>query len=100
MLKNTPKQIRERRDKILHLLAHGYSQTDIMSELGVTTMTYNRDMKNINETSEKALYDLAKSPPLKVYSDSVNHYDRIIKECWKIYKDPATNPNDKLYALG
>jgi hypothetical protein len=79
-------QIRERREKIRLLPSRGYSQGDIMRELGITTMTYNRDMKNINEESIKQFYDLAKSNPLTIYSDHVNDLDKIKRECWEIYR--------------
>jgi DNA-binding NarL/FixJ family response regulator len=36
---NTPKQIRERREKIIILLDRGYHQIDIARELGITRMT-------------------------------------------------------------
>jgi hypothetical protein len=49
----TNKQVRERREKIRILLARGYSQGDIMDELGITTKTYDIDMEVINEMSRR-----------------------------------------------
>jgi DNA-binding NarL/FixJ family response regulator len=57
---NTPKQIRERREKIIILLGRGYHQIDIARELGITRMTLNRDMHYINEMTSKGLFGLAK----------------------------------------
>ena len=94
--RNTPEQIRERRDRIRLLSSRGYSQFEIIHELGITTATYDRDMKNIIEMSRKRLYELAKASPSKIYSDYVNDLDKIKTECLKMYNDPETNPSDKM----
>jgi transcriptional antiterminator len=99
MVKNTPKQIKERREKIRILLARGYSQIgDIAEELEIPRRTVNSDMKYINEMNTKQFYELAKSPS-KAYSDCISDLDKFMKEGWKVYNDPNTNANDKLYAL-
>jgi hypothetical protein len=78
----TNKQVRERREKIRILLARGYSQGDIMDELGITTKTYDIDMEVINEMSRRQFYDIVKSGPLAAaYSGCVDDLDRIMKEC-------------------
>lgn len=41
-------------------MAKGYSQGDIARELKIARTTVNRDMKNINEMTNKGLYNLAK----------------------------------------
>lgn len=97
--RNTPEQIRERRDRIRLLSSRGYSQFEIIHELGITTATYDRDMKNIIEMSRKRLYELAKASPSKIYSDYVNDLDKIKTECLKMYNDPETNPSDKMLVL-
>jgi hypothetical protein len=99
MANNNRRAIRERREKIRQLLARGYSQGDIMSELRITTATYNRDMKSINEMWRKEFYELAKASPLKIFNDYENDLGKITKECWKIHNDPNTPVNDKLSAL-
>ena len=96
---NSVEQIRERREKISILLSRGYNQSDIMKELGITAMTYSRDMRNINEMNSKQFYDLAKSNPSDTFLDCINDLDKITKECWKIYNDPKITPNDKILAL-
>jgi DNA-binding NarL/FixJ family response regulator len=50
---NTPKKIRESREKILLLMEKGYNQLDIAKELQITRMTINRDMHYINEMTNK-----------------------------------------------
>jgi transcriptional regulator len=82
---NTPKLIRERREKILLLMARGYNQMDIAKELGITRMTINRDMKYINEMINRGLFDRAKTTFATMYFNCVDGYDEILKECWKIY---------------
>ena len=98
--RNTPKQIRERREKIMLLLSRGFSQIgDIAEELKLSRRTVDSDMKYINEISNKEFYELAKTNPSKMYSDYVSDMDEIMTELWKIYKDQDTNANDKLVAL-
>ena len=92
-------QIRERREKISHLLAKGYNQTDIMKELQITNMIYCRDMKYINEMNDRQLYGLAKQSPSETFLECINGLDEVIKECWKIYNNPKISINDKVSAL-
>jgi DNA-binding NarL/FixJ family response regulator len=55
------KEIRERREKILLLMSRGYNQGDIARELGTTRQTICKDMKTINEMTNKGLYNFGKS---------------------------------------
>jgi DNA-binding CsgD family transcriptional regulator len=59
---NTQRQIRERREKIMRLLGRGYHQMDIAGKLGITRMTLNRDMHNINEMTSKGLMAWKRRP--------------------------------------
>ncbi|MGA8105045.1 MAG: helix-turn-helix domain-containing protein, partial [Nitrososphaeraceae archaeon] len=68
---NTPKQIRERREKIIILLDRGYHQIDIARELGITRMTLNRGMHYINEMNSKGLFGLAKDTFATIYYNCV-----------------------------
>ena len=99
--KFTPKQIRERREKISHLLVCGYNQGDIMRQLGITRRIYNMDLKNIHEKWTKEFYEIAKANPITVCSEHVNELDKIRKECWKMYNDNDKNvdASAKLLAL-
>ena len=79
MAKNTPKQIRERREKIKLLMARGYSQIgDIAEELKIPRRTVNGDMKYINEMNMKQFYELAKANPLTKYSNYVSELDKLL----------------------
>ena len=99
-MKNTPKQIRERREAIVRLMAHGYYlEGDIAVELKISRRIVRSDMRYINEMNNKHYYELAKANPLTVCSDYVSDLDKILKEYRKIYDDPATNANDKILAL-
>ena len=80
-------------------MAKGYSEGDIIRELGITRMTFSRDMRNINEMNSRQFYDLAKSSPSDTFLDCINDLDKITRECWKIYNDPKITPNDKILAL-
>ena len=60
-MKNTPKRIRERRETIMILMSHGYSQSRMAEYLKVSRKTINYDMHFINEMNQKAMFDMAKS---------------------------------------
>ena len=97
------KEIRERREKILLLLSKGYNQTDIANELNTTRQTVMRDMKNINEMTNRGLYDLAKATLSTMYFNCIIGLNEIQKECWKIYhnlgNDPSINNWHRIAAL-
>ena len=100
MAKNTPKQIQERREAMMRLMAHGYYfEGDIAEELKVSRRIVRSDRRYINEMNNKQYYELAKANPLTVCSDYVNDLDKILKEYRKIYDDPETKTNDKILAL-
>lgn len=97
------KEIRERREKVLLLLSRGYNQTDIAKELNTTRQTVMRDMKNINEMTNKGLYDLAKATLSTMYFNCIIGLNEVQKECWKIYhnleNDPTINNWHRIAAL-
>ena len=98
--RSTPKQIQERREAIIRLMAHGYYlEGDIAEELKISRRIVRSDMKYINEMNNKHYYELAKANPLTVCSDYVSELDILLKEHRKIYDDPATNANDKILTL-
>ena len=86
------KEIRERREKVLLLLSRGYNQTDIAKELNTTRQTVMRDMKNINEMTNKGLYDLAKATLSTMYFNCIIGLNEVQKECWKIYHNLENDP--------
>jgi hypothetical protein len=100
---NTPKKIRESREKILLLMEKGYNQLDIAKELQITRMTINRDMHYINEMTNKGVFEMAKTSFATMYSNCNDGFNEIQKEYWKIYcnvdNDPNITPVVKLAAL-
>lgn len=93
MVKHTPKQIRERREKIMILMAHGYYlQGDIADKLGVSRKTVNSDMHYINEMNQKKLYDMAKSSFSTLYTNCNDGMNALLNECWRTYKNEDNNP--------
>ena len=58
---HTAAEIRERREKVLLLMSRGYHQSDIAIELGTTRQTIIKDLKFINEMTNKGLFGLAKA---------------------------------------
>jgi hypothetical protein len=89
---NTQRQIRERREKIMLLMARGYNQIDIAKELGITRMTINRDMHYINQMTSKGLFGLAKDTFATMYFNCVEGCNEILRECWKIYRNEENDP--------
>jgi transcriptional regulator len=93
---HSAKEIRERREKVLILMAKGHNQSDIAKELHTTRNTIMRDIKEINEWTRKGLYDLAKQSLSTMLYSCIIGLNEIEKEAWKIYKN---NDNDKVNAL-
>jgi len=89
---HTAKQIRERREKVLLLMAKGYNQSDIAKELHTTRNTVMRDLKEINEWTKKGLYDLAKQTLPTMYYSCIIGINEAEKEAWKIYRNPDNDP--------
>jgi transcriptional regulator len=93
---HSAKEIRERREKVLILMAKGHNQSDIAKELHTTRNTIMRDIKEINEWIRKGLYDLAKQSLSTMLYSCIIGLNEIEKEAWKIYRN---NGNDKVNAL-
>jgi biotin operon repressor len=89
---HSAREIRERREKILLLMARGYSQGDIARELKIARTTVNRDMKNINEMTNKGWYNLAKVTLPTMFFNCIQGLDEVQKECWKIIENLDNNP--------
>jgi hypothetical protein len=49
-------------------------------------------MKNINEMTNKGLYDLAKATLSTMYFNCVIGMNEIQKECWKMYRNIENDP--------
>jgi hypothetical protein len=89
---NSKKDIAERREKILSLLSKGYSQGDICKELNVTRQTISKDMKWINESTQRGLFGLAKETLSTMFFSCIESNNQLQKECWKIYRNDENNP--------
>ena len=91
MANNSPRKIRERREKILLLMSRGMNQINIAKELGTTRMTIMRDMHYINEMSRHGLYDMAKTSAT-LYFNCIQGLDECLDVCWRIYNNVDNNP--------
>lgn len=91
MANNSPRKIRERREKILLLMSRGMNQINIAKELGTTRMTIMRDMHYINEISRHGLYDMAKTSAT-LYFNCIQGLDECLDVCWRIYNNVDNNP--------
>ena len=90
---HSAREIRERREKELLLMAKGCNQQDIAHELGISRMTINRDMHYINEMTNKGLFDIARASFSTMYYNCVDGFNEIMKECWKIYYNADNDPH-------
>ncbi len=73
-------------------MARGYNQGDIARELKIARTTVNRDMKNINEMTNKGWYNLAKVTLPTMFFNCIQGLDEVQKECWKIIENLDNNP--------
>ena len=100
---HSAKEIRQRREKVLILMAKGFNQSDIAAELNTTRHTIMRDLKEINQWTKKGLYDLAKQTLPTMYHSCIIGMNEAEKEVWKIYNntenDPSINNWHKISAL-
>ncbi len=95
-MNNTPREIRERREKILLLMARGYyNQSDIAQELGISRVTVNKDMHYINQMTNKGLFEIARTSFATMYFNCIDGFNEVMKECWKIYLNEDNDPNIK-----
>ena len=86
-------EIEERREEILNLQSMGYSQYAIIEKLGITRMTFSRDLKAINEATKKGLFGLAKNETLSTFFyNCIQGVNDVQKECWKIYRNEQHDP--------
>lgn len=65
---------------------------DICKELNVTRQTISRDMKWINESTQKGLFGLAKETLSTMYFSCIDGINQVQRECWKIYRNEDNNP--------
>lgn len=100
---HSTKEIRQRREKVLILMAKGFNQSDIAAELNTTRHTIMRDLKEINQWTKKGLYDLAKQTLPTMYHSCIIGMNEAEKEAWKIYhnteNDTSINNWHKISAL-
>jgi hypothetical protein len=89
---NSQREIRVRREKIMILMARGYTSPDEIARVLGTTMTVNRDMHYINEMTNRGLFDMAKESFATAYFNCIDGLDEILKQCWKIYHNPLKKP--------
>ena len=89
---HSAKEIRQRREKILLLLAKGFNQSDIAAELNTTHQTVMRDLKEINQWTKHGLYDLAKQTLPTMYYSCIIGINEAEKEAWKIYRNEGNDP--------
>jgi hypothetical protein len=85
-------EIQGRREKIMLLLSRGYSQSDVMQELGISRMTLSRDMHYLNKQTSKGLFGMAKETFGMMYYNCVQGLNEILTECWKKYRNEDNDP--------
>jgi transcriptional regulator len=89
---NSKRVINERREKILELMAKGYSQFEITKQLGVTRQTISSDMTWINQQTQKGLFGIAKETLSTMFFNCIDGVNAVQRECWKIYRNEDNNP--------
>lgn len=95
------KEIAQRREKVMTLLARGLNLSQIGMELRVDKSTISRDVQYLSEQSKKNLNNLAKDTLPFMFQTSLDGIREVLKECWKIYKseDENLSASNKLNSL-
>ena len=87
---NTPRKIRERRERIQLLMSRGMNQINIARELNVNAVTIRRDLAYISEMSRHGLYGIGRTTATLVYN-CLQGLDECLDVCWRIHDNPDNN---------
>jgi hypothetical protein len=97
-LKNDKKQIEWRRNKVIHLLLRGNTQSEISRTLHISQPTISRDIDFIYSryiTNSKNTYKRLSEEYITISLG----IDEMIKNLWKIVDDNRTNVKSRLKAM-
>jgi IS30 family transposase len=68
------------------MLARKMTEREIASQLNVDQSTVSRDITALKETSQRFIFDLAKSDLAYYYKQSLDGIEEAIKEAWSLYQ--------------
>jgi predicted transcriptional regulator len=91
-------QMAWRRNKVRELLARGYHQYDIASNLHISQPTISRDIHYIQKEMRKNAENYDKHR-FEVYRNNLLGLDEMIKKLWTIADSPKTNSKEKIKAI-
>jgi IS30 family transposase len=92
------RNVESRRKKVASLLAQAATEEEIAQKLGVDQSTISRDIKSLKQSSQKFVYDLAKTDLAYAYKQSIDGIQAVNREAWQLYHDNI-NMQTKLWAL-
>jgi hypothetical protein len=93
-MNNNRREIQQRREKVLTLLAKGtMKRYEIAKELGVDPATVSTDIGYLVSQSQNYLSSLAKETLPFMFQISIDGIQEVIKECWTIYQSTSSNIN-------
>ena len=76
-------KVLERREKVLTLLAKGYTQREVAEELQVHESIISKDVKTLEEATINFIEDLAKKTFGFKYMQSLTGINSVVKEAWQ-----------------
>ena len=82
---NSRQDIRDRRERMLHLMAKGLNQKDISQALGVTRMTVHRDLTEINKDTEREYNNMIRESIPTMFDSCLRSMNELLKEAWAFY---------------
>src|SRR5687768_12248903 len=95
---NSQRHIRERREKLLFLMAKGHNQSELVKELGVTIQTINNDMRAINKDTNHGLFDIAKATLPTMYLSCIETVNQALRASWNVH-DNTDDDKVKIMAI-
>jgi IS30 family transposase len=84
---NSKFAIEERRRQVAFMLARSMTETEIAQTLNISQPTVSNDIKALKETSQRFVYDLAKSDISYYYKQKLDSLDEAKREAWNICKN-------------
>jgi DNA binding protein with HTH domain len=82
---NSRQDIRDRRERMLFLMAKGMSQKDISQALDVTRMTVHRDIKAINKDMDREYNNMIRESIPTMFDNCLRSLNELLKETWAFY---------------
>lgn len=82
--KHSDREIEDRRDEVILLLAKGFSIKDISKDLGISRQSISSDIKAINQKANEETNKIAKESLNAMYQGCIRCLNELQSECWGV----------------